>query len=144
VQIIREPNTPKEWKDYYQLRWQILRAPLQLDKGSEKDDLEDSAIHRAIIEDNNIVGVGRLHLIDNNNAQIRYMAVKEEFRSKGLGQLMVAEFIQISKKHKISRIILYARKTAIKFYEKYNFSIVKKAYRLRGIQHFLMEKVIND
>ena len=144
MQIIREPNNPKEWENYYQLRWQILRAPLQLDKGSEKDDLEDSAIHRAIIEDNNIVGVGRLHFIDNNNAQIRYMAIKEEFRNKGLGKLIVAEFIQISKEQKISKIILYARKSAVKFYEKYNFSIVKKAHRLKGIQHFLMEKVIND
>ena len=144
MQIIREPNSPKEWEKYYQLRWRVLRAPLQLDKGSEKDDLEDSAIHRVIIEDNNILGVGRLHLIDNNNAQIRYMAIKEEFRNRGLGQLMVAEFIQIAKKQRISKIILYARKSAIKFYENSNFSIVKKAHRLKGIQHFLMEKVIND
>ncbi len=143
MRIIREPNSPKEWEKYYQLRWRVLRAPLQLDKGSEKDDLEDSAIHRAIIEDNNILGVGRLHLIDNNNAQIRYMAIKEEFRNRGLGQLMVAEFIQIAKKQRISKIILYARKSAVKFYENSNFLIVKKAHCLKGIQHFLMEKVIN-
>ena len=55
MQIIREPNSPKEWEEYYQLRWQILRAPLQLDKGSEKDDLEGSSIHRAIIGDDNMV-----------------------------------------------------------------------------------------
>ena len=44
----------------------ILRAPLNLDKGSEKDDLEDSATHRAVFDNEKIVGIGRLHFIDKN------------------------------------------------------------------------------
>ena len=140
MQIIRKPESSKEWEGYYQLRWEILRAPLNLDRGSEKDDLEDSAIHRAIFENEKIIGVGRLHFIDKDTAQIRYMAVSEESRRKGIGKMIVEEFVQISKQNKISKIILYARESVIEFYKKLGFDIIKKAHRLGNIQHFLMER----
>ena len=138
--IIREPESSKEWKNYYRLRWEILRAPLNLDKGSEKDDLEDFATHRAIFENEKIIGVGRLHFIDKDKAQIRYMAVLEEYRGKGLGRMIVEEFAQISEQNKIFKIILYARDSVIEFYKKLGFEIIKKAHRLGNIQHFLMER----
>jgi len=138
--IIREPESSREWEAYYQLRWEILRAPLNLDKGSEKDDLEDSAIHRAIFENEKIIGIGRLHFIDKDTAQIRYMAVLGESRRKGIGEMIVEEFAQISKQNKISKIILYARESVIEFYKKLGFDIIKKAHRLGNIQHFLMER----
>ena len=141
MQIIREPKTSKEWKNYYQLRWEILREPLQLGKGSEKDNLEDSAIHRAIWDNDQIIGVGRLHFIDKNTAQIRYMAILEEFRGQGIGTLIVEEFIQVSEENKISKIILYARENVIDFYKKSSFEIIEKAHKLAGIQHFLMERI---
>tara|TARA_Y100000768_G_scaffold385830_1_gene372816 strand:- start:1793 stop:2227 length:435 start_codon:yes stop_codon:yes gene_type:complete len=142
VQIIREPKTLKEWEDYYNLRWEILRSPLNLGKGSEKDDLEDSAIHRAIFENEKVIGIGRLHFIDKETAQIRYMAVLEECRGKGLGRMIVEEFAQISEKNKIFKIILYARESVIEFYKKLGFETIKKAHRLESIQHFLMERKI--
>ena len=142
MQIIRQPKTSKEWEDYYQLRWKILRAPLNLDKGSEKDDLEASSIHRAVFEDEQIIGVGRLHFIDKDKAQIRYMAILEEYRGKGLGKMLVEEFIQITKENKISKIILYARENVVNFYKKLGFDTVKKTHRLESVQHFLMDKVI--
>tara|TARA_Y100000768_G_C23909965_1_gene649465 strand:- start:30 stop:458 length:429 start_codon:yes stop_codon:yes gene_type:complete len=140
MQIIRKPESSKEWEDYYQLRWKILRAPLNLDKGSEKDDLEDYAIHRAIFRNEKIIGVGRLHFIDKNKAQIRYMAVLEEYRGKGIGKMIVEEFAQISEQSKIFKIILYARESVIEFYKKLGFEIIKKAHRFENIQHFLMER----
>ena len=143
MQIIREPKTSKEWEQYYYLRWQILRAPLNLAKGSEKDDLEDSAIHRAIFDKEKVVGVGRLHFIDKDTAQIRYMAVLKKSRGKGLGRMLVEEFNQISKENKIFKIFLYAREHVIEFYKKLGFEIIKKAHRFENIQHFLMERKNN-
>ena len=143
MQIIRQPKTSKEWENYYQLRWKILRAPLNLDKGSEKDDLEDSSIHRAVFEDEQIIGIGRLHFIDKDKAQIRYMAVLEECRDKGLGRMIVEEFNQISEEGGIFKIILYARESVVGFYKKLDFEIIKKAHRLGNIQHFLMERKNN-
>ena len=139
---IQEPLNSSEWNEYYRIRWEILRKPLGLEKGSEKDDLEDKAIHRIIKDDNKIVAIGRLHFNNDNAAQIRYMAVPKNFQGKGLGRLLVDEFIKISKDNNSSKIILYARESVIGFYKKSGFDIIGKAHRLESVQHFLMEKNI--
>ena len=142
MQIIN-PQSTEELKAYYQLRWKILREPLGFEQGSEKDNLEDVSIHRVIKKENKFIAVGRLHFIDDTTSQIRYMAVKEGFQKKGLGKLIVDEFEQISIKKNILKIILYSRESAVKFYEKSGFLTIEKAHRLKGIQHFLMEKRID-
>ena len=143
MQVI-EPKSSQEWTKYYQLRWKILRKPLGFDRGSEKDDLEDFSIHRAIKINNKFIAVGRLHFIDNNIAQIRYMGVEKEYQSKGLGRLIVEEFEHISNKKNILKIILYARESVVAFYEKSGFVVINKAHRLKGVQHFLMEKLLTE
>ena len=136
---ISEP-TSDEIADYYHLRWKILRKPLDLEKGTEKDDLENESLHRVVKIDNQIIGVGRLHFIDDSKAQIRYMAVKDNFRGIGVGKLIVDEFVKISEKRNTKKIILYARESVIDFYKKLGFDIVREAHKLENIQHFLMEK----
>lgn len=142
MHIIRSPKTSKEWESYYSLRWSILRKPIGMQKGTEKDDIEDSAIHRAIFKNKKIIGVGRLHYIDKNTSQIRYMAIIDQYRGIGLGKLMVEEFINISKKNNVLKVILYARESAIHFYKKMDFEISQKAHRLGDINHYLMHREI--
>ena len=137
---IQEPSNSSEWSEYYKIRWEILRKPLGLKEGSERDTLEDEAIHRIIKHDNKSVAVGRLHFNNDSTAQIRYMAVLKKLQGKGFGKLLVDEFIKISKENKRVKIILYARESVVGFYKKAGFDIIKKAHRLESVQHFLMEK----
>ena len=140
---IQEPSNTSEWSQYYQIRWEILRKPLGLKEGTERDDLENQAIHRIIKSDEQIIGVGRLHFNQDGTAQIRYMAVLKSFRGKGLGKLIVNEFIKISEEKKISKIILYARESVVDFYKNSGFDIVEKGHKLENVQHFLMERKNN-
>jgi predicted GNAT family N-acyltransferase len=140
---ILEP-TADEMKKYYRLRWKILRQPLGLEEGTEKDDLEDQSIHRVVKIENQIIGIGRLHFVDDNNTQIRYMAVEDNFRKSGVGKLIVDEFIKISENRNTKKIILYARESVIDFYKKLGFDVVREAHKLENIQHFLMEKIIDN
>jgi len=39
--IIRSPSQKSEYDACYSLRWQVLHAPWNQDKGTEKDELED-------------------------------------------------------------------------------------------------------
>ena len=143
MQVI-EPKSHQEWTEYYQLRWKILRKPLGFKIGSEKDDLENVSTHRAIKKNNRFIAVGRLHFIDKKTSQIRYMGVEEEFQKKGLGKLIVEEFERISIKKNIFKIILYSRESAVMFYRKLGFITIEKAYRLKDVQHFLMEKLLTE
>lgn len=138
---VLEP-TASDMKDYYYLRWKVLRKPLGLEEGTEKDDLENRSIHRVVKVSNQVIGVGRLHFIKNRKAQIRYMAVRDDFRESGVGKLIVEEFVEISKSKNVKKIILYARESIIDFYKKSGFRIVQEAHKLENIQHFLMEKII--
>jgi len=142
--IITQPKTPEEYEKYYDLRWRILRAPWNQPKGSEKDDKEETAIHVMICEMNRIpVGIGRAHFNNNDEAQIRYMAVEENQRGKGIGALVLAELEKRSKEKGAIFIILNARDSAVKFYEKYGYKIIKQSHTLFGaIPHFEMRKEI--
>jgi ribosomal protein S18 acetylase RimI-like enzyme len=142
--ILKSPKTPEEFSAYYKLRWEILRKPWNQPKGSEKDDKEKEAYHIMAFQDNALkpLGVGRVHMNNKEEAQIRYMAIKKEYERRGIGRKILNELEnQAKEKWKAKRIILNARENALGFYEKFDYKIVKKAHILFGkIPHYKMEK----
>ena len=92
---LRSPQTPAEWQAYYQLRWQVLRAPWQQPKGSEQDELEQQSFHAAAWTDQGeVVAVGRVHKLNEQQAQVRYMAVSADWQGHGLGALVLQQLEQ--------------------------------------------------
>ena len=89
-----------------------------------------------------IIGVGRIHFTDNI-AQIRYMAVKNNFSKQGLGSKMIAELEKIAETNKIKKIYLNSRINAVKFYENNGYSKIKEVKPSFGsIVHYRMEKIL--
>ncbi|QTH63368.1 GNAT family N-acetyltransferase/hotdog fold thioesterase [Psychrosphaera ytuae] len=139
------PQTESDWEDYYEVRWQILRAPLQQPRGSEKDEYEQHAWHRMVKDDNGeVVGVARLHLVNSEEAQIRYMAVIDNHRRKGLATMMLESLEAIARQEGVERVILNARKTATNFYENLGYSVTGDAPEIFGsIPHVQMCKPLD-
>ena len=140
---IIEPTTSEEFKKYYNLRYEILRKPWGQPLGSERDEREDTSIHRMIIDKKtgNALAVGRLQFNSTHEAQIRYMAVADEFQKKGLGSQIISALEDVSRGKGIQKIILSARENALQFYKNNGYEIVKKTHLLFGeIQHWLMKK----
>ena len=139
---IRSPQDDKEFEQYYYLRWDILRKQFNPLVDSAKDDLENKSHHLiAITNKAKIIGVGRIHFIDKNNAQIRYMAVSNQFRNNNVGQKLLFNLIGIAKLHKIKKIFLHSREEAVNFYSNNGFILKNKSHLLfKTIQHYLMEK----
>ena len=141
---IFEPSTNEEWKNYFYLRWKILREPWKQSKGSELDDSDRISIHRMIVIDDQIVGVGRLHFNSRDEAQIRYMGIDHSFRQKKLGSILLMELEKIAFTHKATKVILHSREYAIPFYKANGYKTVSKTYLLfNEIQHYLMEKSLH-
>ncbi len=140
--IVTQPQTPDEFEKYYDLRWRILRKPWDQPRGSEKDDKEGTAIHVMVCEKDRIpVGAGRSHFNSADEAQIRFMAVEENMQGRGIGAMLLKELERRSKEKGAKYIILNARDTAIKFYEKYGYEITKQSYTLfESVPHFEMRK----
>ena len=143
---IIEPNTSDEFKIYYNLRYEVLRKPWFQPKGSERDEEEETSLHRMIIDEPNgkAVAVGRLQFNTIEEAQIRYMAVSDDYQGMGYGSEIVKVLGNIARDKGSQKIILQSRGNAVKFYEKNGYKIIEKSYLLFDeIQHWLMEKELS-
>lgn len=138
--IYKKPETKQDLADYYFLRWEMLRQPLNLPFGSEQDDLEKIADHIAAYENNIIVGVGRIHAEAEYSSRIRYMAVHKKFQNRGIGSALLKKLEKIAINNKRTTCWLYARENAINFYLKNNYVVSGTADSDLSIKHVKMEK----
>lgn len=140
--VISQPDTENEYKQYYHLRWKILRAPWHQPEGSEIDDIEEICLHLMAVNDNKkVIAVARLQFNSDSEAQIRYMAVAGEYERKGIGRELVNTLEQHAQDSSSKKIILHAREPAIGFYQKLGYRVIEKSYLLFDeIQHFQMIK----
>ena len=140
---IRTPQTPKEFERYYHLRWQLLRAPWNQPQGSEKDELENESTHRIAVEGSEIIGVGRLHFVEQTTAQVRYMAVDKNFEKHGIGKAILEELEKEAFINNAKIIVLHARELAVGFYENQGYKVIKNSHLLfNEIQHYEMHKIL--
>lgn len=139
---IKEPRTPQEFGAYFLLRWQILRKPWNQPKGSEIEVDEDSCIHAmAMNEKDEVVGVCRLQFNTTKEAQIRFMAAREDYQGKGVGSALISYLEDKARVGGANLLILQARENALNFYLKHGYVNKGKTKLLFGvIQHYLMEK----
>ncbi len=139
---VSQPRTKQDFAAYYQLRWEVLRAPWRQPVGSERDDLEDAAYHLvAQSEAGELLGVARLHWNSSEQAQIRYMAVREASRNQGVGKLLLDALEQEARRRGAREIILHARESVTGFYRANGYELVSPSHILFGeIQHYFMKK----
>jgi len=131
----------KDMDQYFELRWRVLRKPWNQPRGSEIDEMDDRAIHLAAYDGDRIVAVARLHFNSEEEAQIRYMAVDERYRNRGIGSEMLKELERVAREKGAKYIVLEARENAVNFYLKNGYVMVKKSFLLfDSIQHYRMMK----
>ena len=137
-----EPASESDWSAYFDLRWRVLRQPWSKPRGSERDELDSSAYHLLLLaKDGSAAAVGRLHLNSSDEAQVRYMAVDDSWRSKGLGGRILAGLEAQARALLAKRIVLNAREQAIDFYKRHGYRVEGLAETLFGeVRHVRMRK----
>lgn len=139
--IIRTPSTEKEWLEYYDLRYRILRKPLNQPIGSEKNDGDLSGIHFALYEYDVLKAIARLDQQDETTFQVRFVAVEKSCQGLGYGKRIMEATEKRAKELNGFKIILHARDYAVDFYLKQDYNLIEPSYKLFDVlQHFLMEK----
>ena len=141
---IVSPQSEHDWKAYYDLRWQILRAPWQQPKGSEQDEFEPNAFHvMAKTDTGDIIGVGRIHCLRANTWQIRYMAIAENYRGAGIGSKILKKLEDYAQSNGAVEITLNSRTSTLDFYLRHDYQIAGDAPTLFGeITHKNMRKIL--
>lgn len=141
--MVREPSGATEIDRYYDLRWRVLREPWSQERGQERDEHESEAIHLGAWVDDRLVGVGRLHFINADTAQIRYMAVEPELQSRRIGSRILRELELRAGQCGAKRIVLNARDRAVRFYREHGYSVTHSSETLfNAIPHWEMQKIL--
>ena len=139
----KQLENQEEFIKYNLFRWEILRKPIGKSIESLKDNHEDSSFHLIGVKKEQIVGCGRLHLNNPNEAQIRYMSVDEKYQRNGVGKEVLRLLEKEAKRQNAKKIILNARDHVLDFYKKFGYIAVKKYDGSdTGIPHTTMEKII--
>lgn len=141
---IRKPVSSREWEQYYDLRFKVLREPWGQLKGSEVLSDEDHSDHAMVVdsESGKIVGVARMQTNTSLQGQVRCVAVSPESQGKGVGKLLMSYLEEIAQQRCFEEIILDARENAVAFYLSIGYGIIGESYLLFGvIPHFKMRKV---
>lgn len=141
---ILQPETPEHWEAYYALRYEVLRKPWGQGGPGDRATDDGASLHGMIIDENGgALAVGRIHRIDEQEAQIRFMAVRPDLQGKGVGKAMLLYIEKLGKNNfpGLRSIMLHARERAVPFYERNGYGIVEKSYLLFGVlPHYRMEK----
>jgi N-acetylglutamate synthase-like GNAT family acetyltransferase len=140
--IITQPESKQDFERYFELRWKLLREPWKQPKGSERDELEERALHVMVCEDNRIpIAVGRAHFNTDVEAQIRFMAVEPRFQDTGLSLVVLKKLEEEVRQLGAKHVILHSRDNSVDFYEKQGYSLVSPSLVLfDSVPHFLMKK----
>jgi ribosomal protein S18 acetylase RimI-like enzyme len=138
---IRSPKTDQEWLDYYDLRYRVLRKPLNKPRGSEKNEGDSFGEHFALYENQVLKAIARLDTVEPKISQVRFVAVDSEIQGKGYGKLLMEAVEEKAFQNGSAKMILHARDYAVKFYKKLNYNLIGESYKLFNVlQHYLMEK----
>ncbi|MFT7344271.1 MAG: putative GNAT family N-acyltransferase [Lentimonas sp.] len=138
---VRTPNTETEWEAYYDLRFRLLRKPLNKERGSERNGGDQKGIHFALYHQNKLLGIARLDKSTDKISQTRFVTVEENCERKGYGRLIMRACENEARRNGYEKMILHARENAVPFYKSQGYDEVKKTHVLFGqIQHYLMEK----
>lgn len=140
----RAPRNKAEWEDYYDLRYRILRAPLDQPRGSEKNEGDETGQHFASYRGKSLLAIARLDQAEHQIAQVRFLAVETEEQGKSYGSMIMEATERVAMRRGDEKMIVNARENAVDFYLDLGYSVIEKSHLLFGVlQHYLMEKKLD-
>lgn len=91
---------------------------------------------------NRVLAYGQLGQNSLNEFQIYQMVVVPEFQGQGLGIRILQALTDLAIERGANRLVLNARVTKVKFYQKFGFESVGKVFAsfMTGVQHIKMRK----
>lgn len=127
-------------EETYPVRRAVLRKNFPNEPHQFKGDFDENTFHLGYFQENEIIGI--LTIMKNENvAQLRGMAVSEDFQGKGIGKLLIERAEEILQNDKISKIWMNAREKAVPFYERLGYKIEGEIFMIKPIGfHYLMAK----
>ena len=132
------------YRDALALRQLVLRSPLG--RSLDDSDLagESEQLHYVYFDKRgDVVATLSVKKIEEKVYKLRQMAVREDYRGRGVGGMLVQKVERILRSKGCQKITLHARESAIGFYEKYAYKVCGDLFPEVGIAHVKMAKNLN-
>ncbi|MCU0541749.1 MAG: GNAT family N-acetyltransferase [Oscillatoriaceae cyanobacterium Prado104] len=136
---LRPVKNQQELEDMFYQRWLVLRSPLGMEIGSERDSHEDSAFHIIAAVDRTIIGSGRLRELSPELGSIAYLAVLPEYQNRGIGTKIIQRLIVQARENHLKTVRVMSRINATKFYQRLGFFAQNNSFEYLGIPHIFMQ-----
>ena len=134
--------TDPEYKEVFALRDEVLRKPLGQSLHNEDLSRDYTDVILAAKHNDTVIACLMLHHIDDNEVQLRQMAVYDNWQGKGVGKLLVQNAEVYAKEKGYTKIMLHARKVAMGFYAGMGYVQYGDVFEEVGIPHYMMEKSV--
>lgn len=131
-------ENPEMVKACMNIRHEVFVGEQRVPLSEEQDGLDDRALHFAVSADDHVIATCRVRLI-GSAAKIERVAVLREFRSRGIGGVLMKYILQeIGKTGDIQLFKLSSQAHAVPFYERLGFKKRGNEYMDAGIPHYDM------
>jgi len=122
--------------DAVQLRFLVFNSEQGVDKDIIFDGLDFEAIHYLLLIDGNVAATARWRETDEG-VKIERMAVKKEYRSLGIGFLLMKFILkELLSAHRV--IYLHAQEQVVEFYKSLKFFKTSDSFSEANIIHYKM------
>lgn len=122
---IKSPVTREEFKQYYDLRYKVLREPWGQARGTEKDDYEPISQHFMAVEDTTgeLLGVVKVFEKEPGVAWVSHLAVAPQHQNKGVGKLLMDYVENLARQQGYKTIGCMSRLNTTKYFEKMGYKV---------------------
>lgn len=133
-----------EYDQMVNLRFEILRKPLNLEFNNEELAKEKNDILIGAFDEDKMLGCCLLTSQDNGVVRLRQMAVQDNLQGKGIGASIMNFAENVAADKGFKKLTMHARKTAVGFYEKLGYKISGNEFLEISIPHYIMEKKLGN
>ena len=144
LELARIDRNSARYRALVEFRRRILRTPLGLDFTPQELVKEQADIHIAAYLDGELVGCVVLTAVDTSNGvvKLRQMAVHPDHQGCGIGAQIVCFAEELAAERGFRKIILHARETTARFYERAGYVPTSGIFTEVTIPHRKMVKQI--
>ena len=99
----------KDLQRAFKLRREVFIGEQGVPAELELDEDDKRAIHFIVQTPEAVIGTCRLLLVNDNLAKVQRMAIKKEYRNKGVGSRLLSEVMDFAKKEGLEELLLHAQ-----------------------------------
>lgn len=131
-------TTPEDMERCFNIRREVFVGEQNVPADLEIDGQDPSARHFGVRADGEIIATCRVRLM-GSAAKIERVAVLKDFRSKGVGRVLMRYIVnELRKQGNVQLFKLSSQSHAVPFYEKLGFKTRGGEYLDAGIPHYDM------